>query len=63
MAPREIEYIQRYEFIAEHRGGLLTRENHHRLIRWARICAEHVLFLIEGEFDNRLIYALETAGK
>ncbi len=58
MAPRQIEYIQRYEFIAEHRGGPLTRENHHRLIRWARVCAEHVLSLIEEEIDNILIYAL-----
>lgn len=51
----------RYPFIAEHRGGPLTQGNHRRLIRWARECSEHVLFLIEGEIDQRLLYALNVA--
>jgi hypothetical protein len=49
-------------FIAEHRGGTLTRDNHRKLIRWARECSEHVLSLIDGEeIDQRLIYALHVA--
>lgn len=53
----------RYPFIAEHRGGPLTKNNHRKLIKWARECAEHVLFLIEKDIDKRLIYALDIAGK
>lgn len=48
-------------FIAEHRGGLLTRESHQKLIRWARECSEHVLSLIDGDIDKRLIHALQIA--
>lgn len=48
-------------FIAEHRGGLLTKDNHHILIRWARECSEHVLSLIDGDIDKRLIQALLIA--
>jgi hypothetical protein len=48
-------------FIAEHRGGLLTKDNHHKLIRWARECSEHVLLLIDKNIDKRLIYALHVA--
>ncbi len=48
-------------FIAEHRGGLLTRDNHHKLIRWARECSEHVLSLPGQEPDERLIHALNVA--
>jgi hypothetical protein len=47
--------------IAEHRGGLLTKENHHLLIRWARECSEHVLPLIGKNVDKRLLYALLVA--
>lgn len=54
---------KRYQFIAEHRGGPLTKDNHRRLIKWARECSEHVLFLIEEELDTRLLYALEVAKK
>ncbi|MGZ3920857.1 MAG: putative immunity protein [Bacteroidia bacterium] len=53
----------RYSFIAEHRGGPLTNDNHRKLIRWARECSEHVLFLIEKDIDKRLIYALDVARK
>lgn len=52
---------RRYSFIAEHRGGPLTKENHRKLIRWARECSEHVLSLIGRKIDKRLIYALDTA--
>jgi hypothetical protein len=48
-------------FIAEHRGGSLTRDNHNKLIGWAGRCSEHVLSLIEKDIDNRLLYALHVA--
>jgi hypothetical protein len=53
----------RHSFIAEHRGGPLTRENHHQLIRWAAQCAEHVIYLIDNDIDQRLLYALEVAKR
>ena len=49
------------KFIAEHRGGLLTKDNHQKLIRWARKCSEHVLPLFDGDIDRRLIKALHIA--
>jgi hypothetical protein len=48
-------------FIAVHRGGPLTKENHKKLIRWARECSEHVLALIVENPDPRLLYALYIA--
>jgi hypothetical protein len=48
-------------FIAEHRGGPLTKENHRRLIRWARECSNHVLTLLDEDIDERLLYALKAA--
>ena len=48
-------------FIAEHRGGSLTKDNHHKLIRWSRKCSEHVLLLIHEDIDKRLLYALHIA--
>jgi hypothetical protein len=48
-------------FVAVHRGGLLTKENHQRLIRWARECSEHVLPLIDENIDLRLVHALTVA--
>ncbi len=51
----------RYSFIAEHRGGPLTKKNHHKLIKWARECSEHVLPLIYGDIDKRLTFALFVA--
>ncbi len=48
-------------FIAEHRGGDLSRENHYKLIKWARECSEHVMPLIEGDPDKRLLHALHVA--
>jgi len=48
-------------FVAVHRGGPLTKAHHHQLIRWATECSEHVLPLIGGNIDKRLIYALYVA--
>jgi hypothetical protein len=48
-------------FIAEHRGGLLKKEQHHQLIQWACVCAEHVLPLFGETIDERLIQALNVA--
>jgi len=50
-------------FIAIHRGGLLSPEHHHELMRWARKCAERVLPLLKGNIDERLIHALAVAGQ
>jgi len=55
--------LKRYPFIADHRGGPLTKDNHRKLIKWARECSEHVLFLIDIEIDERLLYALDVAKK
>lgn len=48
-------------FVAVHRGGPLTKDHHHHLIRWARECAEHVLSLIDENIDKRLINGLYVA--
>jgi hypothetical protein len=48
-------------FIAEHRGGLLTKDNHQKLIKWARVCSEHVMSLIDKDVDKRLLHALRVA--
>jgi hypothetical protein len=48
-------------FIAEHRGGLLTKDNHQKLIKWARVCSEHVMSLIDKDVDKRLLHALYVA--
>ena len=48
-------------FVAVHRGGPLTKDNHHKLIRWARECSEHVLLLTDESIDKRLIHALHVA--
>ena len=48
-------------FIAVHRGGSLTKDWHHQLIRWARQCSEHVISLIDKSIDKRLIHALNIA--
>ena len=50
-------------FVAVHRGGPLTKDHHHQLIRWARQCSEHVLLLIGKDIDKRLIHALQVAKK
>jgi hypothetical protein len=48
-------------FIAVHRGGPLTKEQHCQLMKWAYDCAEHVLSLFGDPIDQRLINALRTA--
>jgi hypothetical protein len=48
-------------FIAEHRGGLLKKEQHYQLIKWACYCAEHVLPLFGENIDERLKNALNVA--
>ncbi|MEM6738269.1 MAG: putative immunity protein [Bacteroidota bacterium] len=55
------EQSKRYQFIAEHRGGPLTKENHRKLMNWARECAEHALSLIDEKIDEKLIYSLDVA--
>ncbi|MGO1060638.1 putative immunity protein [Planococcus sp. FY231025] len=50
-------------FVAVHRGGTLTKENHQRLMHWARVCAEHILQVLGEEADPRLAHALDTAEK
>jgi len=48
-------------FIAEHRDGLLKKEQHIQLIKWACKCAEHVLHLFGETLDERLKKALVIA--
>jgi hypothetical protein len=48
-------------FIAEHRGGLLKKEQHIQLIKWACKCSEHVLNLFGETLDERLNKALLIA--
>jgi len=48
-------------FIAEHRGGLLKKEQHRQLIKWACKCSEHVLHLFGEPLDVRLNKALLIA--
>jgi len=38
-------------FITEHRGGLLTKEQHRQLIFWACKCAENVLPLFTNTIE------------
>lgn len=50
-------------FVAEHRGGPLTKYQHGQLIAWACVCTEH-LFLLPGcKPDQRLLDALDTARR
>jgi hypothetical protein len=49
-------------FIAEHRGGILTKSQHRQIISWACICAEHVMLIVPEEIlDSRLKSALSVA--
>ena len=50
-------------FIAEHRGGLLKKEQHFQLITWACDCAENVLHLFGERIDERLKEALNVANE
>jgi len=48
-------------FVAEHRGGLLKKEQHYQLMTWACDCAQHVLPLFDETIDERLKNALHVA--
>ena len=48
-------------FVAQHRGGLLSKEQHCQLIEWACDCAQHVLYLFGERVDVRLQRALDVA--
>ncbi|GAB4112863.1 MAG: hypothetical protein Kow00103_03400 [Candidatus Caldatribacteriota bacterium] len=49
------------KFVATHRGGLLSREQHIQLMKWAVRCAEHILPFLREKVDERLIKALQIA--
>lgn len=46
--------------VAEHRGGLLKKEQHYQLMQWAIKCSKHVLPLFGKKTDDRLLYALRV---
>lgn len=48
-------------FIAEHRGGHLTKEQHKQLILWACKCVENILPLFTKPIDKRLTNAIIIA--
>jgi hypothetical protein len=48
-------------FIAEHRGGLLQKEQHRQLMTWACDCSKHVLPLFGIPIDCRLEAAFVMA--
>lgn len=48
-------------FIAEHRGGPLTKVQHRQLILWACKCVENVLPLFTNSIDVRLTNAIKIA--
>jgi hypothetical protein len=48
-------------FVAAHRGGPLTLDRHHHIIKWAKDCSNHVIKLISPNVDTRLIHALHIA--
>lgn len=48
-------------FIAEHRGGSLTKEHHRQLMLWACKCVENILPLFTKPIDKRLTNAIKTA--
>lgn len=50
-------------FILEHRGGFLKKEQQIQMIKWALQCIDHVLPLYRGGIDERLTNALLIAGK
>jgi hypothetical protein len=54
-------FMRDKRFIAEHRGGLLRKDQHRQLIKWACKCCEHVLPLCSETLDERLINALFIA--
>ncbi len=48
-------------FVAEHRGGPLTKQQHYLLMAWAVRCAEHVLPYYSQPIDPRISNALKVA--
>ena len=48
-------------FVAQHRGGPLSREQHKVLMQWAISCAEHVLPYFAAKLDPRIENALKVA--
>ena len=48
-------------FVAEHRGGPLTNDQHKQLVLWACKCVENVLPLISEKVDKRLTNAIIMA--
>jgi hypothetical protein len=48
--------------VAEHRGGLLKKEQHYQLMQWAISCSRHVLPLFGENIDERILHAL-TIGE
>lgn len=50
-------------FIALHRGGSLSKENHRLLMKWAQDCARHVLPLLGKQINEGLSNALIIARK
>ena len=48
-------------FVAEHRGGPLTKDRHKQLVIWACKCVENVFPLISNKIDNRLTNAIKIA--
>jgi len=49
-------------FVAEHRGGPLSLDEHRLLMSWACECARHVLRLYGAKVDSRLRDALRVAA-
>lgn len=50
-------------FVALHRGGPLTMEQHFQLINWACECVEHVLYHYGEDPDERLLDAIQTGKR
>jgi hypothetical protein len=49
-------------FVAEHRGGPLSPDEHHLLMTWACECARHVFLRYGAKIDERLPDALRVAA-
>jgi len=50
-------------FIAEHRGGLLSKEHHLLLMKWACKCSKHVFSLLDDSIKKQLQIALDIGNK
>jgi hypothetical protein len=56
-----METMRDKRFIAQHRGGLLKKEQHYEVITWACDCAAHVVHLFGETLDERLAHSLTVA--